>query len=278
MNKRSEICSLIDHENPHILALTEFGAASSVNDGELGIEGYSIYRRNHSNGSGGPGKGVALYVNDKLSHSSCTLFDSVTYDCSAWCTILLSDGKRLLVGVVYRSPNSQDENNKNMLDILRITANAKYDYLLVCGDFNLPRIDWIGNECHDTESSFTANFMDTIEQLEWYQHSKNNTRFRGTQKSCLDLIFTNEEEMISKVHELPPIGKSDHICQKWEVTVKEAIFKNTTRMRPNYKRAKWEEIKDDIKGFMLQPEDNVGVKTDKFLAMIDSSRDKNIPL
>ena len=120
--------------------------------------------------------------------------------------------------------------------------------------------------------------MDTIEQLEWYQHSKNNTRFRGTQRSCLDLIFTNEEDMISEVHKLPPIGKSDHICQKWEVTVKEAIFKNTTRMRPNYKRAKWEEIKDDIKGFMLQPEDNVGVKTDKFLAMIDSSRDKNIPL
>ena len=62
MNKQSEISGLIDSQNPHILALTEFGAASDVNDGELGIEGYSLYRGNHSSGGGGLGKGVALYV------------------------------------------------------------------------------------------------------------------------------------------------------------------------------------------------------------------------
>ena len=41
MNKQSEVCGLIDSQNPHILALTEFGAATDVGDGELGIEGYS---------------------------------------------------------------------------------------------------------------------------------------------------------------------------------------------------------------------------------------------
>ena len=43
MNKRSEISALIDSHNPLILALTEFGAGTNVNDGELGIQGYSLY-------------------------------------------------------------------------------------------------------------------------------------------------------------------------------------------------------------------------------------------
>ena len=35
MNKRSEICTLIDSENPHVLTLTEFGASSGVSDGPM---------------------------------------------------------------------------------------------------------------------------------------------------------------------------------------------------------------------------------------------------
>ena len=227
MNKRSEISGLVDSENPHILALTEFGAASDISDGELGIEGYSIYRGNHSSGGGGPGKGAALYVKDTLNHSACPIFDNVAFDCSSWCIVLLSDGKRLLIGVIYRSPNSTEDNNMKMLDILRIASATKVDYLMVCGDFNLPKINWEGNQCLDTETSFTAAFMEAVEQLNWFQHSRNDTRFRGMQRSCLDLVFTNEVNMIGEVLELPPIGKSDYVCQKWELMVKDVIFKNT---------------------------------------------------
>ena len=157
MNKQSEISGLIDSQNPHILALTEFGAASDVNDGELGIEGYSLYRGNHSSGGGGLGKGVALYVKNDLNHSACPVFDDAGFDCSTWCTVLLTDGKKLLVGVVYRSPNSPEENNKKLLDILRISATTNADYVLVCGDFNLPKIDWPGNSASTRRTHLQQN-------------------------------------------------------------------------------------------------------------------------
>ena len=102
-SKRCEISGLVDSENPHVLAF-EFGASNDVSDGELGIDGYSLYRGNHSTGGGGPGKGVALYIKNTLNHSACPSFDNVGFDCSSWCTVLLMDGKRLLIGVVYRSP------------------------------------------------------------------------------------------------------------------------------------------------------------------------------
>ena len=62
MNKRSEINDLIDSSKPHILALTEFGASAAVMDSELGVEGYSLYGGNHSDGNGGLGRGAALYI------------------------------------------------------------------------------------------------------------------------------------------------------------------------------------------------------------------------
>ena len=75
MNKGSEISGMVDEQKPHFLALTEFGAGTTVNDGELGIEGYSLYRGNHSSGNGGLGKGVAVYVADTLNHSACPRFE-----------------------------------------------------------------------------------------------------------------------------------------------------------------------------------------------------------
>ena len=93
MNKRSEISTLIDEHKPHVLALTEFGAASTVMDGELGIDGYTLYRGNHSSGGGGLGKGVAVYVADSLNHSACPEFDNVGFDCSTWLNIKLANKK-----------------------------------------------------------------------------------------------------------------------------------------------------------------------------------------
>ena len=42
----------------------------SIQHGKLGIEGYTLYRGDHSSGSGGLGKGVGVYVNNSLNHSA----------------------------------------------------------------------------------------------------------------------------------------------------------------------------------------------------------------
>ena len=197
-----------------MLALTEFGAASSVKDNELGIDGYTLYRGDHSDGKGGLGKGVGMYVHNSLNHSACPYFDNIVFDCSTWSVIKLKDNKSLLLGAVYRSPNSSEENNQKLLMILKKAASMKPDYLMVCGDFNLPMIDWTSHQSRDAENSLSNCLLDIVEDQNWFQHVQKSTRFRGNQNSCLDLIFTNEENMVNEVLELPPLGKSDHVCQK----------------------------------------------------------------
>ena len=277
MNKRSEISDFIELNKPHILALTEFGAPNSVNDGELGFEGYTLYRGDHSDGSGGPGKGAALYVQNRLNHAAIPEFDNADFNCSAWSIVKLAGDKSLLVGVVYRSPNSSVQNNESLLKLMRKAFTSNFDHVMLCGDFNLPLIEWNLNQCLDSELSFTASFLTVVEDLGVFQHVRESTRFRGQQNSCLDLVFTNEESMVNEVTELPPLGKSDHICQQWSLIVNEVLFKNTNILRHNYKKANWAEMKKDIASFQLDPNDPPGIMNDKIVAMINETKAKNIP-
>ena len=277
MNKGSEISALIDEQKPHVLALTEFGASSSVTDGELGIEGYTLYRGDHSSGGGGLGKGAAAYVANTLNHSACPQLDNVGFDCSTWFIVKLSNNQNLLVGVVYRSPNSSDENNEKLLAMLRMAATVHCDYLTLCGDYNQPRIDWKASHCLDSEGAFGHAFLEVIEDLNLHQHATKPSRFRGEQRSCLDLIFTNEENMIEEVYDLPPIGKSDHVCQKWDLIVDEVSFKNTTVIRRNFKHANWDKIKDDLRNFEVDPNDSPCTSNDKLVAFINETKTRNIP-
>ena len=278
MNKGSEISGLMDEQKPHVLALTEFGAGSAVNDGELGIDGYSLYRGDHSSGNGGLGKGVAVYVTNSLNHSACPKFGGQEFDCSCWIMIKLSDDKTLLVGVVYRSPNSDDENNERLLAMLRLATTIHCDYLTICGDFNLPRINWNTKQCYDSDGSYSKALLTTIEDIGLFQHALSPTRFRGIQQSCLDLVFTYEDDMIEEVGELPPIGKSDHVCQKWELKLSEVIFRNTDVPRRNFKRANWDSIKSDLREHKTEPSDSTTVMNDKLVAMLNDSKARNIPV
>ena len=174
-NKHSEINDLVDSKKPHVLALTEFGASGMVNDSELGIEGYSLYRGNHSKRNGGPGRGAALYISNTLNHSACPLFDEVAFDCSAWSIVRLTSNKTLLVGVVYRSPSSPALNNQNLLTILGIAKKANCSQLFVCGDFHLPLIDWNTWTSPEGELSFAARFLSVVEDWDWYQHVETST-------------------------------------------------------------------------------------------------------
>ena len=50
----------------------------------------------------------------------------------------------MLVGSIYRSPNSSRENNRLLLEQLeRANDIAGENRVLIMGDFNIPDIDWI---------------------------------------------------------------------------------------------------------------------------------------
>ena len=81
--------------------------------------------------------------------------------------------------------------------------------------------------------------------------------------------------MVNEVRELPPIGKSDHICQQWDVIISEPMFRNTSVLRPNFKRARWEDLKTDLRGFENGPENQPSEMYNDFVRMINHVKDKH---
>ena len=48
-------------------------------------------------------------------------------------------GKKTVIGVVYRSPNSTKTNNEKLYKCIQELSNRN---LVIIGDFNYPNIDW----------------------------------------------------------------------------------------------------------------------------------------
>ena len=60
---------------------------------------------------------------------------------------------------------------------------------------------------------FVEGFKDNF----LYQHVKTPTRYRNNQvPSLLDLVLTNEENMVEEIETLPSLDKSDHITLKFK--------------------------------------------------------------
>ena len=123
--------------------------------------------------------------------------------------VRLKGGDVLILGVVYRSPSSLADNNQLMLELLKSTSDCKNSHILLMGDLNLPRIDWRTCSTTLSEESLEQRLLDATSYL--HQHVRKPTRARGTDKpSLLDLVFSNEPDMVPEIRYMSPLGSSDH--------------------------------------------------------------------
>ena len=91
-------------------------------------------------------------------------------------------------------------------------AQKNYSHLIIMGDFNLPKVDWETLTCKiKNEEDFNVKFIKCVRDCYLFQHVAEATRLRGKDNpSTLDLVFSNEENMVSYIEYLSPLGKSDH--------------------------------------------------------------------
>jgi hypothetical protein len=159
------------------------------------------------------------------------------------------------------------------------TASLRKDFshLLIMGDFNYPKIDWISwTTTGDKEGE---SFIEVIRDCYLYQHVLKNTRARiDCEPSALDLIFTNDEEMIEDISYDEPLGHSDHGVLDFTFRCYFSI-KDNPIPRWNFHKGDYtkmsEEMKcdwDDILSGM-----NVNDMNDTFLEIFNRAKHKCIP-
>ena len=79
------------------------------------------------------------------------------------------------------------------------------------------------------------------------QHIQEPTRVRGNDTpNLLDLIFTNEKNMINNIEYQSPLGKSDHSVLTFKFNCY-TILKNYVRTKLYYNKADYESITKELK-------------------------------
>ena len=163
---------------------------------ELQIDGYDLFVVESGEAAM---REVGIYVRKELLAEEVKV--TTKFQESIWISIKLNVKDKVIVGCVYKSPSSKQEN-----------LDKEYSHILIMGDFNYPKINWkqwTSSGVKDAEAFLECIRDSYLHYI--YQHVTEFTPTReNNEPSTLDLIFTNEEGIVDDTRITSPLGHSDH--------------------------------------------------------------------
>jgi hypothetical protein len=190
----------------------------------------------------------------------------------------LKGSDELLVGCIYKSPNS-DKENLPLLNKMIIEASQmkQFSHLLIMGDFNYSKLDWTNwNSNGDKEGDA---FMESIRDSFLYQHVEGYTLTReNSEPSIIDLIFTNEDDMVDRIVHESPLEHSDHCGLLFKFNCYYEIKGNAIQ-RWNFYKGDYTEMakKMDFDWKTTQSEKDPDTSFELFLKAFERAKEKCIP-
>ena len=103
---------------------------------KFSLEGYEVLQNNY-------GRGVCIFYKDSLTLSEISLEEDL-FSCSLYCKVKTNSNDSFIIGVVYRSPNSNEVDNNNLIKQINYVckkSNLNRHKLVLLGDFDFPEID-----------------------------------------------------------------------------------------------------------------------------------------
>ena len=237
IDKRLELKHRIEEmeRSPHVIALQEVKPKNYRYDrstAEYVLDGYDIIEQNLHNEEG---RGLMVYVKKGMKFHTVEL--KVKF-CEYCCIEICCTGGNLLIVSVYRSPSSDINNNKNLMQLMQEVSDINVEYKILLGDFNLPQIRWSNYSTESGPVDFNTVFIEKVRDCFLTQHIQEVTRIRGDNAgSTLDLLFTIDEDIITD----SLLGRSDHACIFVSVNMQE--LDNTKKQIFMYEKADYELMK-----------------------------------
>ena len=208
-NKFDELQNLITSTQPDVIALTESWLTLDIEDSEVKLNGYTLFRSDRS--SCRSGGGVVLYCHSSLR--PMLLKSTRDTNCTEEflsCRIRHCQGQAT-IAVSYRAPDSEGHITLNELS--RVAENQD---CLILGDFNAPHINWFDISTRSGSTEFERNLIDMAITANLTQCVKEATRIQpGQEANILDLIFTHSEEEVTDLIYMDPLCSSDHVLLKF---------------------------------------------------------------
>ena len=193
---------------PDIITITETDPKHWVLviiDSNFSLNGYDCFRTKHENG-----RRIIIYHPKNLTVTKIDLYNEQIE--SLWILFKPKNKDNLLLGCIYRNPSTNIYSTYNTCKLIENASNRGYSHICILGDFNYRDINWSLQEVCGREDNPANLFLECIKDNFLTQHITKPTRYREyVSPSILDLVLTNEENMIDKTEYLPGLGKSDHV-------------------------------------------------------------------
>ncbi len=273
-NKLHELLLEIGIHRPDIMMITEVlpkNEETKTTKDSISINGFELF----TNISDENIRGIAVYIKGNVDATEVKFTSNDAEN--VWCNITLNNKDNLLLGCIYRSPSH--ENTDNLCSLIKEVYDTNPNRVIITGDFNYPEIDWKNWHTTKNDSHRASKFLKAIQDTFWFQHTLQPTRYRENQTpSLIDLVLTSEEDMITNIQYLPPLGKSDHIIMIMDTNLD--ITDKDYSMRYAYDKGNYEEIMNNlgkINWTEVLSDKNTEEAWEYFEQRLIEEMDKNIP-
>lgn len=144
----------------------------------LNLEDYKLYHKDRFGRSGG---GVCLYVRSNMHADVCDLAVNDNHIDSLFIEIKNDKGKSIIVGVIYRSPDSDLNIFNNKLEEMLLHINKLNKDCVLLGDFNIDV---------SKDDAVKNDFINTLHSSSFFPTINIFTRVTNT-TTVIDNIVTN---------------------------------------------------------------------------------------
>ena len=111
-------------------------------------------------------RGVAIYAHVSLNAQLLNTLNDSGFEESVWCQISTINNTKVLLGCVYKCPNTSEQNVKILLSLfIRLCSISNNDKICIMGDFNHPSIKWNGILIHDSITLLCDDFFSLFGEI-----------------------------------------------------------------------------------------------------------------
>ena len=185
------------------------------------------------------GGGVMIYIKNSINAIEIKKTSRPAYE-SVYVKLKINR-RHLIVATIYRPPKTTRQNDILLYSELETIIKTKT--AVICGDFNLPTINW-KLLTSDNEGSRLLKLM---KKLYLSQYVKEAT----LDNNILDLVLATDDELINKCEVGEVLANSDHKIIRCEINC-EVDVKENTLLVPNYKRGNIGQLKSELKEIKWQ--------------------------
>ena len=232
--------------NYDLIGIVETHLDSTVDKDRLALDGYTFIKDNHpQNVKRG---GVGLYIKDSLPSKNrsdlVTLPECIVYE-------IQLNRKKYFFAVIYRSPSQGPEEFDNFtinFELMLSKMHAENPFcVIITGDFNCRSTQWWENDIENNEGRL---FEPLASDNGLHQLISEPTHLMGESKSCIDLILTDQPNLITESGVHPSLHEQcHHQIVYGKLSVSNIVLPPCTRRVWYYDKADFAAIRKSIEMF-----------------------------